>query len=111
VTGGLAFVDISAGVNHTCGIAAGGQAYCWGLNVNGQLGAEQPDFTSAEPVPVSGGHSFSSISAGNEYTCGIAQETTARGNTVAYCWGSNAFGQIGIIGWSGVGPIPVTYQF
>lgn len=111
VAGGLTFVEISAGVNHTCGIIAGGQAYCWGLNASGQLGTGQPDFTSGVPVPVAGGHPFSAISAGNEYTCGIAQETTARGNTVAYCWGWNGFGQLGSPSAPGWTPAKVSYQF
>jgi alpha-tubulin suppressor-like RCC1 family protein len=38
VTGGLAFVSVSAGESSTCGIAVGGAAYCWGSNGSGQLG-------------------------------------------------------------------------
>lgn len=35
-TGGLFFQSLSAGTAHTCGVALGGLAYCWGDNVFGQ---------------------------------------------------------------------------
>ncbi|MFA7478759.1 MAG: hypothetical protein WC184_12870, partial [Acidimicrobiia bacterium] len=38
VLGDLSFISITAGNNHTCGVTADGDAYCWGYNSNGQLG-------------------------------------------------------------------------
>lgn len=38
VSGGLVFQSLAAGEVHTCGITAGGVAYCWGANGLGQLG-------------------------------------------------------------------------
>ena len=40
VSGGLSFQSLSAGAgsNHTCGVASGGVAYCWGWGAFGQLG-------------------------------------------------------------------------
>ena len=40
VSGGLVFegISVSAGGNHTCGITAARQVWCWGENGNGQLG-------------------------------------------------------------------------
>jgi len=29
---------VTAGAVHTCGVTAAGTAYCWGRNVEGQLG-------------------------------------------------------------------------
>ena len=32
------FARVSAGGAHTCGVTAGGAAYCWGYNGDGELG-------------------------------------------------------------------------
>src|SRR6185369_15745101 len=37
-TSGLAFTAVSAGTSHSCGLSSSGAAYCWGDNVDGQLG-------------------------------------------------------------------------
>jgi hypothetical protein len=94
VSGGLAFQVLSAGGTHTCGLTADGEAYCWGNNGSGQLGVLSPTSNcngtcSVAPVPVSGGVEFASLAAGGTHSCGI---TTAG---AAYCWGSNAGGQLG----------------
>src|SRR6185369_3347091 len=39
VTGGIRFVQISAGATHTCGLTADGELYCWGDNRYGALAA------------------------------------------------------------------------
>ena len=50
----------------------------------GQIG-----FQELTPEPVTGGLSFASVSAGSGHACGV----TVGGD--AYCWGSNARGQLG----------------
>jgi alpha-tubulin suppressor-like RCC1 family protein/uncharacterized protein YjdB len=100
VPGGLSFTQITAGDQHACGVTAGGTAYCWGDNSNGQLGAGTTpspacgptDFlveACPAPVPVSGGLTFASLTAGGAHTCGLLADGTA------YCWGAQGNDQLG----------------
>jgi alpha-tubulin suppressor-like RCC1 family protein len=50
------FEAVSAGGFHTCAIAFGGAAYCWGGNVQGQLGNGEPGVNAAAPVRVPDPH-------------------------------------------------------
>ena len=85
--GGLKFNTFDAGGNFYCGLTATGVAYCWGFGLQGQLGNGTVG-NSSVPVLVSGGHSFSSISAGAS-VCGLTTEGAA------YCWGSNSSAELG----------------
>lgn len=94
VNGGLAFQAITAGgfeIGHTCGVVAGGAAYCWGDNEQGQLGIGSADLDPHPlPIAVSGGLAFGSLTAGlGSHTCGLL------GSGAAYCWGENTFGALG----------------
>ena len=48
VVGGYTWASLSAGSGFTCGVTAGGAAYCWGVNFTGQLGTGD---TSASASP------------------------------------------------------------
>ena len=52
LAGGLAFVSLTAGGSHTCGVTVEA-TYCWGANGNGQLG-NGTTTDSNVPVKVSG---------------------------------------------------------
>jgi alpha-tubulin suppressor-like RCC1 family protein len=65
-----------------------GQAYCWGGNDNGELGAGTRKL-SFVPIAVAGGHTFRSIRAGSFFTCGIDDTGSL------FCWGKNRSGQLG----------------
>jgi hypothetical protein len=106
VDASVAFDTIAAGGTHTCALTAAGQAYCWGNNVSGELGATSSDtcvhgrVCAVSPIPVTGGLAFRRIRAGGGrragdpvprpgFTCAL----TAAGQ--AYCWGDNHQGQLG----------------
>jgi alpha-tubulin suppressor-like RCC1 family protein len=82
---------ISAGEKHTCAITQTGDAYCWGFNLNGQLGnnlgLEQRTPTRVE---LPSGIRLQTITTRHEHNCGISQTGTL------VCWGYNGFGQLGI---------------
>jgi len=80
--------SLAAGAVHTCALLSGGQAYCWGQNLHGQLGDGTTENRDV-PVQVSGGHSFTSLQAGGAVTCGSTEEGAR------YCWGMNQSGQLG----------------
>jgi alpha-tubulin suppressor-like RCC1 family protein len=79
---------ISAGLNHTCAVNAGG-ARCWGRNSYGQLGNGN---TTGSNVPVNVTNLTSgvaTISVGWDTSCAV---TTSGG---AKCWGDNTYRGIG----------------
>jgi alpha-tubulin suppressor-like RCC1 family protein len=91
--GAVRMDQLSAGYDHTCGIA-GSALYCWGGNAHGQLAnggafpAGLPGATSPtrSPTPTQ----FRSVAAGTFHTCGVA--TTGQ----AFCWGRGGAGQLGV---------------
>ena len=94
--------DISVGLMHTCGIS-GTQVYCWGLNDDGRVG-DGTMITRTAPALVAGGLSFTRVTVGILFACGL----TTTGS--AYCWGQNGSGQLGT-GATGVfqlAPVPVS---
>ncbi|HEY6220363.1 MAG TPA: hypothetical protein VIV65_09925 [Gemmatimonadaceae bacterium] len=81
------FTMMMAGTEHTCGLTSAGLADCWGNNASGQLGTGSSS-PSPQPVGVSGGRLFSSVSARGYTGCGVS---SGKG----YCWGWNELGQLG----------------
>lgn len=81
--------DVSAGSDFTCAVADG-TAYCWGNGGSGRTGVGGTGNTST-PAAVTGipsGRTVTGISAGAAHACAVA-------DGLAYCWGSNANGQLG----------------
>ena len=99
VAGGLTFSAVATGAGglHSCALTPDGQAYCWGMNDRGQLGVDSSVVPQCEavypciltPVPVTGDHRFSLLSAGGSHACGL----TPAG--AIHCWGENSVGQLG----------------
>ena len=95
VLAGKRLVGISANQSgsSTCAVDAGGSAYCWGLNILGQLGnGTTTDSTTPVAVQASGalaGKSLTQISVGYSETCALAS------TGAPFCWGDNDYGQLG----------------
>jgi alpha-tubulin suppressor-like RCC1 family protein len=83
--------QLSVRDDHACGIAAGGRAFCTGLNGNGQLGDGSTESRHGAPAEVAGGLVFESISAGAGHTCGVVS-----GGDVQ-CWGLAEGGALGAL--------------
>jgi len=88
VFGSLAWTTIRPGWDHTCGLTTAGAAHCWGYGFDGQLGDGTSDNYKRIPTAVLGGHTFSRLSVGGYYACGIE-------GTTAWCWGYGGSGQLG----------------
>jgi alpha-tubulin suppressor-like RCC1 family protein len=91
VLAGKTVTSIAAGGDHTCAVADG-QAYCWGYNVFGVLGNNSTTDSSVPvAVDVSGvlaGKTVTSIAAGDDHACAVADGR-------AYCWGLGGYGELG----------------
>ena len=93
--GGGTFTSISVGNFYSCGLAATGAARCWGYTqFSGELGTGSTTDAALSPLAVVGGLSFGSLDAFDNNifvasTCGLAN------SGAAWCWGSNAVGQLG----------------
>lgn len=89
---GPSWTDMGVGSGTNCVFGAPGLVSCWGQNFYGELGSGDTRLGSATVVPVVGGHSFRAIAPSDGFltTCGL------RTDSVAYCWGANTVGQLGI---------------
>jgi hypothetical protein len=83
----LSVREVAAGYQHTCALLSDNTVWCWGSNVQGQLG-DGTTTDSKTPVMVKGLKDVTHISASFESTC-------ARVVNEVYCWGGNSAGQLG----------------
>jgi len=87
---GEGWVQVSAGLSHTCAVKTDGRLFCWGDGGSGRLG---DNTTSDSLVPVQEfwqGEDWALVTAGDQHTCAIETD----GQT--FCWGSNLAGQLGL---------------
>jgi alpha-tubulin suppressor-like RCC1 family protein len=85
VAGGLILASLTSGGHDAfaCGLTSAGDASCWGYVIWGALGP------TTAPLPVPGGLTFATLSAGYQSMCGVTP------GGVAYCWGTGDRGELG----------------
>jgi alpha-tubulin suppressor-like RCC1 family protein len=86
---GFIYASVSAGGQHTCGMAPDGGIFCWGAGAQGELGDGRTT-PSAQPVRVSLERAALDVSAGGSHSCAVTRENEL------FCWGWNRFGQLGL---------------
>ncbi len=95
VLGGLQFervwgVTNLANLSSSYGLRTDGAAYAWGINTNGQLGVAADVVPRSSPVAVLGGLKYCELIPRESSVFGIVP------NRLAYSWGLNTNGQLGI---------------
>ena len=82
----IRFVQVTAGMEHTCALTETGQVYCLGANRFAQLATSALQQT-ATPVPIELDEPVLAVVAGNRHNCAVGQGV--------WCWGANNAGQTG----------------
>ena len=91
------WASVSIGAHHACALTIKGELYCWG---EADFGATAALTSSTTPTKV-GTSTWTKISAGAFYTCGLSDDKI-------YCWGDNSEGQVDGGGTSGG---PATFKW
>jgi alpha-tubulin suppressor-like RCC1 family protein len=86
-------VQLALGEFHSCGLRNDGVVGCWGLNTDHQLGdGSNVSFRASVVRTLVPAFTVRlSTSGGAGHTCAVTNEDTDN----AFCWGFNAYGQIG----------------
>lgn len=105
VGGLVGITGIAAHEHNTCVVDAGGDAWCWGSDADGQLGDAGAATTSRVPVQVDesgiGDPFLDQVDVGRRHACAVDDEGAA------YCWGDDSAGQLGDGGAATDSPMPV----
>jgi alpha-tubulin suppressor-like RCC1 family protein len=83
---------IATRFEHACALARDGSLWCWGANVEGQLGQDDQYGSSTDrpiPTPVTMAYDFTQVDAGQGHSCAIRTDGTL------WCWGRNTEGELG----------------
>jgi large repetitive protein len=86
--------QIASGEFHTCALNNAGNVFCWGSNVDGQLGngTETKSITPVEVLNPAGTAPLANVvalSAGQAFSCALTNTGTV------FCWGADQVGQLG----------------
>lgn len=91
---GTGFASVSIGNAHACAIkagAGGGALYCWGSNINGQVGVGSAASRVDTMTQVGVETDWVQVVADANYTCGIRAASDS-----LYCWGAATSGRLGL---------------
>jgi alpha-tubulin suppressor-like RCC1 family protein len=87
----IAIDAIGVGDHHSCAIDAEHVTWCWGANNGGRLGiGEEAEGSFPLPHQVAGRHHLTEISGGGSHGCALDDDD------LAWCWGANLHGALGI---------------
>jgi alpha-tubulin suppressor-like RCC1 family protein len=99
---GVDILAVSSGYYHTCVLASDGAAYCWGRNLEGQLGTNNGTVLGQNPrarkvrnyaentdSELPAGVKFVSLASGKYHSCALGDDDNI------YCWGRGTGGQLG----------------
>jgi alpha-tubulin suppressor-like RCC1 family protein len=89
VAGGNDWKQVSTRFTHTVAIKTDGTMWAWGDNAWGQLGDNTSTKKSSPVQSVATGADWRQVSAGYRHSAGIKTDGTL------WCWGNNAYGQLG----------------
>ena len=95
VMGNVTPIEIAAGYHHTCSIYDDLNLYCWGDNLNGQvgnnasIGDEHVDAGFPTLIPLPQNQTAVAVNLGGDSSCVILE------NGSGMCWGYNGNGQLG----------------
>jgi alpha-tubulin suppressor-like RCC1 family protein len=81
--------QLATNYSHSCALLVDGSVWCWGSNQFGQLG-NGTTTNALVPIPVGGIPApVVAIATGSQHSCAVTEDDTV------YCWGLNAYGQLG----------------
>jgi alpha-tubulin suppressor-like RCC1 family protein len=89
---GVTFSVIRTAGQHTCALGSDGAAYCWGRDLDGQLGNGSvltANQESPSQVQMPAGVTFSTVEAAGNNGCAVGSDDHT------YCWGRDVEGQLG----------------
>lgn len=83
---------LGTGAAHACALATSGSVYCWGSNWLGELGQGTTEryVLTVSPTAILPSMLFEQLAVGYYHNCALTSEGRV------YCWGDNAYGQLGI---------------
>jgi len=95
---------MAVGETHACATLLAGGAVCWGTNATGELGNGNTGAGYSGPGNVVLSAPVRAWAAGRSHTCALTDQGEV------WCWGSHAYGQLGVgmaLGASNASWIPV----